>query len=369
MILKETKSAKFEKAVILCCDKNALHLALFVADQIHRSEPGADFDICLATFDSSLLDNERIPTYIRVCLLDDTSFANLMVDNRIPLASYMKLALPDTFVKDYDQIVYLDTDTYLRKGRLSELFSETKGKGAVSGVIDSIQWQIYRDVDREKYWDVLDISGKKYVNAGVLVFDVDACVKSEFFKGTLEKSRKLIEITAANPDVRFFHDQSAINAHLAGDWNPVSLKWNWQTLAIATRLVDKFDPNILHFIAETKPWVQPSVSFTRKYWPQYAAFFAKSSGTPKGKANYSSFSPKHDFTLKERFKNELSFQKQLNRINVLNPLAYTKLNGFIPVYRKSRHIQKIENAIISGDRIWPLNNVAKKTTTEPRSND
>ena len=360
MILKETKPAKFEKAVILCCDKNALHLALFVADQIHRSEPDADFDICLTTFDSSLLDNESIPTYIRVCLLDDTSFANLMVDNRIPLTSYAKILIPDAFVNDYSQIVYLDTDTYLRKGRLSELFSETKGKGPVSGVIDSIQWQIYRDVDREKYWDVLDISGKKYVNAGVLVFDVDACVRSDFFKGTLEKSQKLIELTADNPEIQFFHDQSAINAHLAGDWHPVSLKWNWQTLAFATRLVDKFDPNILHFIAQTKPWVQPSVPFTRKYWPQYEAFFANSCGAPKGKASYSSFSPKRDFTVKERFKNELSFQKQLNRINVLNPLAYTKLNGIIPAYRKSLHIRKIENAIISGGQIWPLNDAVDK---------
>jgi lipopolysaccharide biosynthesis glycosyltransferase len=176
----------------------------------------------------------------------------------------------------------------------------------------------------------------------------------------LEKSQKLIELTADNPEIQFFHDQSAINAHLAGDWHPVSLKWNWQTLAFATRLVDKFDPNILHFIAQTKPWVQPSVPFTRKYWPQYEAFFANSCGAPKGKASYSSFSPKRDFTVKERFKNELSFQKQLNRINVLNPLAYTKLNGIIPAYRKSLHIRKIENAIISGGQIWPLNDAVDK---------
>lgn len=360
MILKETKPEKFEKAVVLCCDENALHLALFVTDQIHRSEPDADFDICLTTFDGNLLDNENIPAYIRVCLLDDTSFVNLRVDNRIPLTAYSKIVIPDAFANDYRQIVYLDTDTYLRKGHLSRLFSETKGKGPISGVIDSIQWQIHRDVEREKYWDILGISGKKYLNTGVLVFDVDGCVKSDFFKGTLEKARELTEIATANPEIRFFHDQSAINAHLAGEWHPVSLKWNWQTLAFATRLVDKFDPNILHFIAQTKPWVQPSVSFTRKYWPQYEAFFANSSGAPKGKTNYSSSSPKRNLTLKEHLKNEMSFQKQLNRINVLNPLAYTKLNGIIPTYRKSLHIRKIENAIISGGKIWPVNDAVDK---------
>lgn len=353
MIVKETRAADNKKAVIFCCDKNVIRYALFIVSQIKEAEPNHNFDICVATFDESLLGNELMPREIRTCLIEETKFLNFSTDRRIPSTAYIKLALPEIFAADYEQIIYLDADVFLRKGKISDLFDDAPLGTAVAGVVDSIQWSAKKNPGRAKYWEKLGITDKKYMNTGVLVFDVAKCNEINLTDGALEKSAEVFRLQISNPDLMFFHDQSAINAFLKGDWRSLPLKWNWQTLATTAPYIDDFEPNILHFIAETKPWLTYPVSYTTDYYAPYHNFFVEvlhEAPPSYAHAGFQEVSPPRFFDL---LRNVLSPRKILRSINKSNPFRYTPLRGLLTKYRRKQQLKKLSTAIDNGGPVWP----------------
>ncbi|MBL4806408.1 MAG: hypothetical protein JKY31_03870 [Rhodobacteraceae bacterium] len=359
-IVKETHAAKKDKAVIFCCDRNVVRFAQFVARQIIQAEPTRDFDICITTFDSAVLDDSNIHPEIRVCQIDPSWFSSLITSARIPITSYIRIAFPKIFAGDYKQIVYLDIDVFLRKGQISDLFAAAKPGQAISAVQDGLQWITHRDPKRIEYYKLMGNYGKKYLNAGVLVFDTAACRKLDFSDGVLAKGQEALALKKANPDVSFFHDQTAINGFLSGNWAPLSLRWNWQTMPTAARLIDHFDPYLVHFIGHTKPWLPKTVPYTQKYRQYYKSFFASEFNESLPSREFGGYANKSNPGFWHGLKSELTPRKIKSRLNMVNPLYYTNLRGLIPLIEMKRHLKDVEHSIEAGSPIWPRD-VVKKT--------
>ena len=76
-ILNQNAPSNFRKAVVFCADRNVVRFAQFIADQIMAAEPERDYDICICTFDSQLVNLDKVDPAIRICQMDESPVASL----------------------------------------------------------------------------------------------------------------------------------------------------------------------------------------------------------------------------------------------------------------------------------------------------
>ncbi len=358
-ILKQNKPAKHRKAVVFCADRNVVRFAQFIARQIMLAEPERDYDICITTFDSLMVDLDKVDPEIRICQIDEKPFESLRTDSRITSTAYILLGLPEIFAQEYEQIAYLDTDVFLKTGKMSELFAAANPDFAISGVMDSTQWYSTPNQRQTNYWQALGLIGKQYLNTGVLVLNVQKCLAEGFYTGSMQAAMRLAQIKKDNPMILFLHDQSAINMHLLGNWAPISLRWNWQTTQESSRLVKYFDPYIMHFASKTKPWVDKPVGHTKAFLPEYKQYFADVLHEELIGKTYQSQKVDEGLSWWQKIRLEMAPAKISMRLNVINPFYYTGLRGLIPIYLQYKNIIKAEKAIKAGHPIWPRKAIIK----------
>ena len=165
-------------------------------------------------------------------------------------------------------MLYLDCDIIVT-GDVGELFDvDLEGKSA-AGVEDvGFRWLAYTKraifLDNKPYnvlnycTDVLGIKDPGgYVNAGVLLFDLEKCRQKVSFRDVVETlhSRNF-----------FYNDQDVLNILLEGNIKQVDCKWNYMN-NIAFYLecdrkefrelyLDLYreDYRIIHYISAKKPW-------------------------------------------------------------------------------------------------------------------
>lgn len=340
MLTKQSGPKKYDRAVILCGDQNVVDFARFIFMQIAANEPERDYDLVFCTPDKGVdARHPRLPE-IRVCEVNTDSLSDIPTNVRIPVASSIKISLPVLFQQEYKQIIYLDTDVFLRKGRMSDLFAAAHPGRAVSAVLDGLQWQENVGNVWRQSWRAMGIENRKYLNAGVLVFDVASYCQQDIFN-------HIIEYSSNNKQHFLLHDQDAINGYLNGDWAPLSLKWNWQTNEPASRLIKEFNPNILHFIGASKPYLSVATNGTRKYLAEYAAFYEQVLEKPLIRKTF----PKLE--KEEIIQNRIRVSSLIRAINRINLFYHTGLRGLGNTIAMRRHLRKIERAIADGNKIWP----------------
>lgn len=179
-----------------------------------------------------------------------------------------RLLLFSKLFQNYRRMLYLDCDIIVT-GDVGELFDvDLEGKSA-AGVEDvGFRWLAYTKraifLDNKPY-NVLNyctyVLGMKdpggYVNAGVLLFDLEKCRQKVSFRDVVETlhSRNF-----------FYNDQDVLNILLEGNIKQVDCKWNYMN-NIAFYLecdrkefrelyLDLYreDYRIIHYISAKKPW-------------------------------------------------------------------------------------------------------------------
>lgn len=179
-----------------------------------------------------------------------------------------RLLLFSKLFQNYRRMLYLDCDIIVT-GDVGELFDvDLEGKSA-AGVEDvGFRWLAYTKraifLDNKPY-NVLnyctDVLGMKdpgsYVNAGVLLFDLEKCRQKVSFRDVVETlhSRNF-----------FYNDQDVLNILLEGNIKQVDCKWNYMN-NIAFYLecdrkefrelyldLRREDFRIIHYISAKKPW-------------------------------------------------------------------------------------------------------------------
>lgn len=179
-----------------------------------------------------------------------------------------RLLLFSKLFQNYRRMLYLDCDIIVT-GDVGELFDvDLEGKSA-AGVEDvGFRWLAYTKraifLDNKPYnvlnycTDVLGIKDSGgYVNAGVLLFDLEKCRQKVSFRDVVETlhSRNF-----------FYNDQDVLNILLEGNIKQVDCKWNYMN-NIAFYLecdrkefrelyLDLYreDYRIIHYISAKKPW-------------------------------------------------------------------------------------------------------------------
>ncbi len=153
----------------------------------------------------------------------------------ISFATYYRLLIPE-IIPEEDRIIYLDCDVIVRKP-LRTFYEEDFGDNLVLGVVD---------VSLKAHTNRLKL--KKYVNAGVLLFNNKGLREGMWVDKMfdwMQENKALIEC----------HDQDIINAALKGWVGYAERSFGAQVQHKNRNTFEKMkDPAILHFISPHKPW-------------------------------------------------------------------------------------------------------------------
>ena len=165
----------------------------------------------------------------------------------ISFATYYRLKLP-SMLPNVNRIIYLDCDMVVLTS-LEELFNTDIGENYIAGCEDLGVKKLFN-----KY--------KNYVNAGMLLFDLD-----KMRKENIEK--KFLDCTIKNINNLKHSDQDIINYTCKGHIYILDEKWNVQSSNFTNRSSYTNEPKIIHFIASRKPWIWASFSYHRDLYFKY----------------------------------------------------------------------------------------------------
>lgn len=270
-----SRSANSRQCVAFCLDEGYLPFALFAAHQIIAKTEASDFDICICSIAALQIPETLCHPRLRSVQIDiDHMFDGFYRDERRNDLTYLRLALPEAMGKDYDRILYLDSDIWVSGGDFDALMSVDIAPHATAAVRDTMQWRTPTRMAKE--FTTFGLSNKPYFNAGIMLIDTQAFNRQGLLARALEFGR-------SNGSKMAHADQTLLNCILHGDWAEMSPVWNWQYSWSARVFEAMAAPNIVHFIGARKPWSDPEgilppafrrgfQSFTNRHFPQRSDF-------------------------------------------------------------------------------------------------
>lgn len=232
----QSRPARARVAVMFSADDAAYPVAECIARDILDAETGFDVVICVDRPDVPPSRWRDGPVRY-VVISPDPRIDALPVTRAITRSTYTRLLLPEQLGADYDRILYLDSDIRVMRPALARLLAADMKGCAVAAAPD---FTAYRDPPSDPH--------AAYRNAGILLLNCAGGRAAGAFE-------RVIHHAATHPDALPQHDQSAINAALAGEMALLSPAWNFMHLRETVDLLPRVDPAILHFVGADKPWV------------------------------------------------------------------------------------------------------------------
>lgn len=192
---------------------------------------------------------------------DGANFSTWKEYFHISQATYLRLLIPSLI--PFKKVIYLDCDT-LVIGDISKLFKTNLNDIAISGV---------HDLKGSKSSLLKRVNGDTYINAGVLVMNLELLRKMHFLD-------QCITLYTKDETSITWQDQCLINKVLEGNKLILPNEWNLQIfppeiLLGEWRHILDSKPSILHFIGPVKPWMEwcnPEIS---SLWRSYAKSILK----------------------------------------------------------------------------------------------
>lgn len=176
----------------------------------------------------------------------------VMKSSYISISTYYRCFIDTILPRDIDRIIYLDSDMVVTSS-VRELW-DTDLEGNAIGAVEDM-W-----AERDDNFERLGYEKSySYVNAGVLLVDLDYLRKFDF-------TTKVADYLAHNAEKLTFYDQDIINALLYDKKKMLSFKWNLQhrflykTREIRQEVWPELDkvltkPSIVHYTGDKKPWL------------------------------------------------------------------------------------------------------------------
>lgn len=250
------KSTKKINICVACDDNYVRYAAVVIASILQNAS--SDDDLYFYVLDGGIeeLNKEKILSlkYIKNCdinfvKIDNSMFSeylSIKTHSYISIPAYYRLKLP-TLLPDVERVIYFDCDVVVNTS-LRDLFNVEMGDCIVAGV---------RDLNKK-----MVKKNPRYVNSGVLVFDVkkmtDFGIEREFAGWTREHF-----------DTIKLGDQEIINEVLKGKIKVVDDEWNVQSSNFVNRSSYTNDPKVIHFVSNKKPWHFGSFSYHKAYYFKY----------------------------------------------------------------------------------------------------
>ena len=245
--------------VCISCDENYAKYASVVIASILSNACGDDI-LHFYILDGNISDESRSKiltlTKIKNCKIDFSKvdetkleiYKQINTHEYITLPAYYRLILSE-LLPDVDKIIYLDCDIVVNTS-LKDLFEADLGENIIAGVLDA-------RVKHKKKW-----KNSKYINSGMIVFDLDKIRKENI-------EQKFFEYTKQNIDKIETGDQDVINFTLKDRIKILPDEWNVQVSGFASRTSFTNHPKIIHYIGCDKPWVFGSCTFFKDLYFKY----------------------------------------------------------------------------------------------------
>ena len=190
--------------------------------------------------------------------LDLTSLSSVNV-GRYSKASLARLIAPHTLDDSIERALYLDSDLIVERD-ISELW-EMDISGAAVWAVQNGPDEEFDMAIRKKFFPDRSTEQGRYMNSGVLLFNLPEWKKSEITSRTLKFLQSHQDLS--------FPDQDALNATLYGEWGALPRKWNKQTIRVGQpESAPLSEDGITHYTSH-KPW-QPSFTWPGKWRYQRA---------------------------------------------------------------------------------------------------
>jgi lipopolysaccharide biosynthesis glycosyltransferase len=198
--------------------------------------------------------------------IEDAVLLALEGQDHISRATYYRLGLPKILPASIGRVIYLDCDLIVKRD-IGDLWSRDLHDYAVGAVYDS-----GADVDAFAARWGLDPAPGAYLNAGVLLIDLNQVRKEGIFDAALE-------FLKANRAELPFMDQDALNYVLWRNWLRLEPEWNVQrsmlfanwSKQVPAPMLPQGRPAIVHFTGDQKPWVRGTYHpYAWLYWQALA---------------------------------------------------------------------------------------------------
>lgn len=206
-----------------------------------------------------------------LCVSEEVKGNSFYTKHHFSVAMYYRFFIP-ILLKEYEKVLYLDCDI-IAKRQISSLFNLDISDYIIAGT---------RDYGQED---------EKYINSGVLLFNVKKCNEFNF-------TQKCLQYVEINRDLSW-PDQDAINRVCEKDILRIGSKYNFQVWSLTQRIktvsnldvkleVKKMGANIkdiifVHYTSQNKPWNCYDLPFSN-LWFKYASSLSKEYTC--GKTNY-----------------------------------------------------------------------------------
>jgi len=249
--------------ICLSADNNyAPYAGVVIASILKNSKP--EEELCFYILDGGIEDinKQKLKSLVSIkscgihfIPVDKEKFDDykkITTHSYISLATYYRLKLSQLLNTEVERVIYLDCDVVVNDS-LAELFNADLGDNYIGGIMDI----------RVKYkpkW-----KNKTYINAGVLLIDLEKMRQDEIEKKFLDYTRENIDNITAG-------DQDIINYTLSGKIKILDDLWNVQVSSFLSRSNFTKHPKIIHYIAKKKPWKFGSYSYFKEKYFKYLSY-------------------------------------------------------------------------------------------------
>lgn len=274
-----------KNAIVLFCDKNYFDFAkVTIYSLVDNISPDKTYDIVLISDSEDLDINLDLPKNVslRVFPMELPKGVTFYESIYITKATYYRLFIPE-FFKEYSRVLYLDCDLMILQN-IDEIFETEFQESEIIGCIPEFHFmKLICKKPKEKpkqfktiqdyYREVLGLTEEdRYINAGVLLFNIPKCLDFGFIGKCLD--------LIAKTDFLYCHDQDVINCICKGRMHFLSNRYNFLSFLVSQYSIDikyyrkKIDPEevqaliedskktkILHFASYVKPWKKPYVDY------------------------------------------------------------------------------------------------------------
>lgn len=267
VLVAQSRPARHRRAVFFCADDRYLPYTLFLAQQIAAAHPARDFDLCIVSTSPLPLHTLIEGMDIRLVQVDvSTLESHANIGARIGLATYLRLFMPRLWAAEYDRLLYLDGDIFYQRGDIAALLGANLHGAPLGAVLDTKQW--HKPLRAAGDITALGLPHAPYFNGGVLLMDVAG------YNG-LRISERVVDLILVRGQNLAWHDQTALNAIVAGQWAQLPVQWNFQYSHKTMLLSAHFDVCLFHFIGRRKPFYARYGGFPRRFTDPYRAFLAQ----------------------------------------------------------------------------------------------
>ena len=240
-------------------------------------------------------------------VVTDINFPNIE-NTHVSKATYFRIFI-FKYLKDLSHVIYLDSDTVILENPLKVLKSELAKLRESQYILSAVE-ETTKEMSPEIF-ERLNLSSKKYFNAGVMVIDLDKAKNKNIFNNLISTVQKL--------NSRIIQwDQDVLNKYFDEQIFELAKSLNIRINAELESKVFSLSPTILHYLGSKKPWqIEYLVEHPNNHFQVTYQQFTKSS-------NYYLTSNWKKNTLVVYLKQMINFKKFISKKNykLLRPVFY-----------------------------------------------